>query len=286
MPVIDAHLHLGNRPWFDQSAAACGRQNTLSCVRKAMEQNEIAAVVAMGSGEPLTGSRRDGMMDLEGVFSEKEGHETLYTCVGVHFDEFKAHTKQWLEHLRRCVRLPQTVGFKLYPGYQHFYVTDPALEPLYDLAAETGLPVAVHAGDTVSPGGKLKYSHPLAVDEAAVDHPNVKFVICHMGYPWFADAAETAYKNENVWADLSGLAGGQIDPSTFCRQNKALLDYLSMWMQVAGWDKIIYGSDWPLAPVEQYLALMRLIVPEQHWDQVFWQNALRVYHRIRCKAQM
>ena len=79
MPVIDAHLHLGNRPWFDQSAAACGRQNTLSCVRKAMAQNGISAVVAMGSGEPLTGSSRDGMMDLEGVFSEEKGHETLYT---------------------------------------------------------------------------------------------------------------------------------------------------------------------------------------------------------------
>ena len=280
MPVIDAHLHLGNRPWFDQSALNCGRQNTMNCLRAAMEQGDICAVVAMGSGDPLGGSPHACLPDLEGPFFDGSYPENIYCCVGIHFDDFKANTDRWMEHLRRCAGLKQVAGFKLYPGYQHFYVSDPVLAPLYQLAEETGLPVAIHCGDTVVPYGKVKYSHPLTVDDAAVEHRGVKFVICHMGYPWFADAAEVAYKNENVWVDISGLAGGEIDPADFHAQNKALMDHLAMWLQVAGWDKIIYGSDWPLVPPEVYLELMRRVVPAQHHDKVFFRNALTVYGRI------
>src|SRR5436305_1360084 len=45
-------------------------------------------------------------------------------------------------------------------------------------------------------------------EEMAVDHPNVRFVIAHVGNPWMADAAAVVYKNVNVWADLSGLVVG------------------------------------------------------------------------------
>ena len=67
------------------------------------------------------------------------------------------------------------------------------------------MPVAVHTGDTAFSDARLKYAHPLTVDEAAADFPDVKFVICHCGNPWFADATEVAAKNPNVYIDLSGL---------------------------------------------------------------------------------
>ncbi len=285
MKIIDAHLHMNSREWFDQSALDCGRQNTLAGLSAAMREAGIAAAVAMSTAEPLDGRANVGLMDLDGIFPDQSSPEGFYCCVGIHFEDFKANTGRWMEHLRRCVQLPRVVGFKLYPGYQHFYVSDPALEPLYQLAAQTGLPVAIHCGDTVSVGGKLKYSHPLAVDEAAVDHPEVNFVICHMGYPWFADAAEVAYKNQNVWVDVSGLAGGEIDPDAFLAQNRQMMDYLTMWLQVAGWNKIIYGSDWPLVPPELYLELMKKIIPAQHHEQVFCRNALEVYRRMLPNLQ-
>ena len=280
MPVIDAHLHMNDREWFDQSALDCGRKNTLAEVTAAMEQGGIDAVVAMSTSDSLDSVPHAGLIDLDGIFPDQSCPQGIYCCVGIRFDDFKANTDRWMEHLRRCVQLPRVVGFKLYPGYEHFYVTDPALEPLYRLAAQTGLPVAIHCGDTVTPGGRVKFTHPLTVDDAAVDHPDVKFVICHMGYPWFADAAEVAYKNANVWVDISGLAGGEIEPEAFLRENKMLMDYLTMWLQVAGWNKVIYGSDWPLVPPEVYLHLMQKIIPVQHHNKVFFENALQVYSRI------
>src|SRR5208282_4375038 len=93
-------------------------------------------------------------------------------------------------------------------GYLHFHPADPAYRPYYELAARRRLPFIFHTGDTYSPYAKLKYAHPLGVDEVAVDHPDVRFVLAHVGNPWMIDAAEVVYKNVNVWADLSGLIVG------------------------------------------------------------------------------
>jgi predicted TIM-barrel fold metal-dependent hydrolase len=79
---------------------------------------------------------------------------------------------------------------------------------VYALAAKYAVPVMIHCGDTYTPKGKVKYSHPLHVDEVAVDHPDVNFVICHLGNPWLRDCMEVVYKNANVYADISGLVLG------------------------------------------------------------------------------
>lgn len=54
----------------------------------------------------------------------------------------------------------------------------------------------------------MRQAHPLLVDDIAVDFPKVKFVLCHLGNPWFQDAAQVLYKNDNVYADISGLTLG------------------------------------------------------------------------------
>ena len=96
-------------------------------------------------------------------------------------------------------------GVKLYPGYNHIWLTDPLYEPIYALAARYDKPVAVHMGLSAGPRAHLKYCHPLVLDEVAADHPDTRFVMCHFGNPWLMDAAAVVEKNENVAADLSGL---------------------------------------------------------------------------------
>ena len=76
-------------------------------------------------------------------------------------------------HLRR----ESCCGIKLYPGYNRIALTDPLYEPLYELAARYQKPVAVHMGLTAHPRAYLKYCHPLALDEAAADHPDTRFVM-------------------------------------------------------------------------------------------------------------
>jgi predicted TIM-barrel fold metal-dependent hydrolase len=39
----------------------------------------------------------------------------------------------------------------------------------------------------------------------------------------------------------------------------------------------MFGTDWPLANLEDYIAFTKAIVPEEHWEDVFWKNAARIY---------
>jgi predicted TIM-barrel fold metal-dependent hydrolase len=45
---------------------------------------------------------------------------------------------------------------------------------MYEMAIEYDVPVMFHSGDTYAPTGKLKYSHPLPIDDLAVDYPDLQ----------------------------------------------------------------------------------------------------------------
>ena len=46
------------------------------------------------------------------------------------------------------------------------------------------------------------------------------------------------------------------------------------------WDKIMYGSAWPLINIPDTIRNLGRIVPENHWDEFYYDNAFRVYSRI------
>jgi len=64
-------------------------------------------------------------------------------------------------------------GLNLYPGYEPFYPHDKRLQVVSDLGVEFDVPVMFHSGDTYSPKGKVRFSHPIHVDDVAVDNPDM-----------------------------------------------------------------------------------------------------------------
>jgi hypothetical protein len=166
-------------------------------------------------------------------------------------------------------------GLKLYPGYEPYYPHDKRLKVVYDLAEEFDVPVMIHSGDTYSPKGKVKYAHPLEVDEVAVDHPNVRFVICHLGNPWLVDCMEVVYKNQNVYADFSGLILGEF--------TEAFEDYMEQQIGevilYAGEPrKFLYGSDWPICSMKSYVAFVQqLKLPAADLHAIMYENARQLF---------
>ncbi len=195
------------------------------------------------------------------------------------------------EHLRavedQIVRHRETiVALKAYLGYLHFGPEHPNYVPYYNLAAKYHLPVIVHTGDNWSTTAKVKYAHPLRMDEVAVDHAEVRFVLAHFGNPWLIDAGEVVFKNPNVWADLSGLFVGD------AKQFQELIDATKVPDSVPGlaisdlkkaigyvgdYKKVLYGSDWPLAPMGSYRRLIESLIPKEHHPEVFRTNAKHVF---------
>ena len=176
---------------------------------------------------------------------------------------------------------PHCLGIKFYMGYQNVYLYDKRHEPLFELAKAYDVPVAMHSGETANHHGRLRYSHPLTVDEAASEHPEVRFVICHVGNPWVPDAIEVASKNENVFIDFSGLWEHRLTPKRE-KEISGFQQYVRMWLEYHElWDKIMYGSDWPLINIPDNIRNLGKIVPEDHWNEFYFENALRVYSRIK-----
>jgi predicted TIM-barrel fold metal-dependent hydrolase len=180
-----------------------------------------------------------------------------------------------LEELREDLVQGSIRGLKLYPGYEPYFPRDAALEPVYALAQEFKVPVMVHSGDTFTPKGKLKFAHPLDIDEVAVDHPGVDFVICHLGNPWIRDCMEVVYKNKNVYTDISGLVLGDFTDRFESFMRKQLQEMLEYGVEP---DKVLFGTDWPLASMESYLEFIQeLSIPERERRKIMWENAARLF---------
>ncbi len=167
---------------------------------------------------------------------------------------------------------------KIYLGYVYKYASDSAYQPAYRLAQKYKLPVIFHTGDTYSPAGLLKYADPLTIDEVAVQHPDVKFVIAHLGNPWIASAAEVAYKNPNVYVDGSALMIGNMGRESPANVDEYVVKPLSWaFHYMEDPSKLMYGSDWPLNDMKAYVDAFKKAIPRQHWRAVFHDNAVKVF---------
>jgi predicted TIM-barrel fold metal-dependent hydrolase len=188
------------------------------------------------------------------------------------------------DHVRRveaALATGRVRALKGYLGYLHFAPEHPNYTHYYELAARYHLPFVFHTGDTYSPFAKLRYAHPLLVDDVAVNHPDVRFVIAHLGNPWTLDAAEIVYKNVNVWTDLSGLVVG--DETAFSAEERSdVLSDLRAAVQRAFRyserpNRFLYGSDWPLVPMAAYRDFVRSLIPAIYHDLVFADNARTLF---------
>lgn len=168
-------------------------------------------------------------------------------------------------------------GLKFYTGYEHFYPDDMAIRPFLELLLKHDRPAIFHSGDTYSGASraKLKYAHPLHIDDIAVEMPNLKIVIAHMGYPWVIDAAEVCYKNKNVYVDCSGFVYG-----TFGDTEQAA--FSDMWwndfVRVAGsTDRIMFGTDWPISNQKSYLRAVKETLAGAEKDEILGNRAARLF---------
>ena len=266
MKIIDAHIHfVPGEDYFDGIAVAAGHLNTEEHLREQFRLHDICHAVVMGNHDLEPGHR--GYPDfvsycvgLDGGMLAQTGPEDAAVQVE--------------EHLRR----KNCVGIKLYPGYCQTFVSDPVYEPFYQLAEQYEKPVAIHTGATSSARALLKYSHPLTLDEVAVRHPRVQLVMCHFGNPWLCDAAAVLEKNRNISADLSGLLEGRVDVDGMFAQDQGYLDLLRAWLHYTDLsDRLMYGTDWPLVNVEEYIDFISRLLLDREMEPVFFGNANRIY---------
>ena len=261
--IVDCHVHLNN--YENDTAPTLDR--CLDDLKRTMRRNRVDIALVLSSykvtpGRPSTRALVEALRDVP----------YLYVVAGLDYVTF---APDQLAELREYVQAGKVRGLKLYPGYQPFYPNDAKWIPAYEFAAEQKIPVMIHTGDTYTPKGKLKYAHPLHVDEAAVDFPEVAFVICHIGNPWIRDCMEVVYKNANVYADISGLTLGAFEDRFEVYVRKQVQEMLLYGVEP---DNVLFGTDWPISSMESYLEFMdELAIPERDKRKIFADNAIALF---------
>ena len=289
MKIIDAHLHMRRHANFDRLCEEAGHHNQFDSILSDMRALGIAGCVVMGSNGSYDDPTQPGLFDLGGTvdLARYNYPSGIAFCIGVSPEGLTPDCREGtLAGYRRAAACPGCVGFKIYLGYNPVYADDPIYHPVYELARELDLAVVFHTGDTAHSAGRLRFSHPLTVDEVAVRYPDLRLVLAHFGNPWVLDAAEVAKKNPNVWIDLSGLAVGIPDREDFCRRYQGYVGQLTAWLgYLDRYDRVLYGTDWPLVNMKAYLELIRSLIPEDAWPLVFYDNACQVFPKLGAMVQ-
>jgi predicted TIM-barrel fold metal-dependent hydrolase len=153
-----------------------------------------------------------------------------------------------VEELERSVKELGLRGLKMHPTTQAFFPNDTHFYPLWKKCAVLGIPVLFHTGQTGvgarTPGGggyKLKYAHPLHLDDVAADFPDLTIIMAHPAVPWQEEQLAIVLHKANVYMDLSGWSPKYFRP--------ILTQYATSLLQ----DKVLFGSDYPVLQPERWL---------------------------------
>jgi predicted TIM-barrel fold metal-dependent hydrolase len=202
------------------------------------------------------------------------------------------------KEVERCIKRGAIGIGELGPAYSDYFVNDKRADRVWALAQEMGIPVIIHAGPSQARMLKMAQGDVLLVDEVAIKFPNLKIVICHMGYYKYDDAIFLCQKHENIYLDMSWLTGvaGLDRISTprylpvvtfpYCNLLYPILAYFSQTFGPT--DKLIWGSDWTGASPKKSVEIIRNLntickqynlpeIPQQSLENILTENWKKVF---------
>jgi predicted TIM-barrel fold metal-dependent hydrolase len=111
----------------------------------------------------------------------------------------------YLDEMHRCFEGLNFKGLKLAPIYQNYHPMDERMQPVYKYCERRGIPVLFHQGTTFVRRAPLKYAQPAQLEDLAMEYPDLKMIIAHMGHPWIDETIVLIRKQPNMYADISAL---------------------------------------------------------------------------------
>ncbi len=237
--VLDFHIHIrtpahrGTRDFAFIRSVNPGLEGQLHSF--AAREGVEAALAAEGVGQavvipellPFSGLR----ITAEWIAEYCRGSGRLFPFA--HFNPLEERDP--VEALRRQVEGLGCRGLKLLPSYQHFYLTDRRLYPVYEAAQALGIPCMFHCGSSVFDRTVMRFCDPLQIDELCRDFPDLVVVAAHGGRGfWYAEVTFLTRLHRNLYFDVAGLPP------------QKLLEYFPEMPRLA--DRILFGTDWPVVP--------------------------------------
>src|SRR6204780_5750245 len=270
--AIDTHVHIepeptGNaaeeaaRKYFGNAGVSYGRKELAEYYRS----RKIGCVV-FSVDERLTGRPQVPNDDVAPFAEENSDIVMAFASVD------PTRGAEALSEARRLINRG-VKGFKLHPPLQQFHANDKIAYPFYEVIQEARLPVIFHTGHsgigTGMPGGggvRLKYGHPMDIDDVAVDFPDMPIIMAHPSFPWQDEAISVCLHKVNVYIDLSGWSPKYFSPT--------LIQYANTLLK----KKVLFGSDFPLITPDRWLAdFEKIAIKDEVRPLILKENAIRLF---------
>lgn len=141
-----------------------------------------------------------------------------------------------VREIRRCFDLGlrgiafRPFMFGLPPHHAKFY-------PLYSTCVELDIPVWLHM--SVNHSSKtMEVERPIYLDIVCQDFPDLKVIAGHGGWPWVNELIAVAWRNPNVYLDISGYL-----PKYFAQAGSGWEPLLTFGNSILQ-DRVLFGSVW------------------------------------------
>lgn len=187
----------------------------------------------------------------------------------------QARTLDDLRRLHAQGRL-RVIG-EIMAQYEGISIDDPRMEPLWALAEELDVPVAIHMGpgepgQPYSGGGyRVALGDPLLLEPILLRHQKLRVSVMHAGYPMAERMRALMFSHPQVYADIGGIIYTEPRPAFYA--------FLRELVEAGYGDRIMFGSDqmiWPgvIEPAIRTIEEAPFLTEAQKRD-IFYNNAAR-----------
>jgi hypothetical protein len=233
------------------------------------ESSVVSSVEA--SGDPLAdwlaSYERLGMQhvvikarDLETTFGLKIANEDVAAFCAEHGERYIGFAgvdpnkgMAAVREFEHAVRELGLRGLNLQCFENKLRINDAKLYPLYAKCIELDVPVNIHASINFSTHTLMDYGRPAYLDEVMVHFPELRVVASPPGWPWVQELIGVAWRHENVHIGLVAVRPKYLNVAN--SGYEPLLQYGNTILR----DRIIFGSAWPMQPVERAIEEVRAL---------------------------
>ena len=269
--VIDMHLHAfaSDPRWEARVGNPVTGQKMVATDEAAHREASLAALRRNGVAKAMVSGEWDAVLRWKETASD-------LVIAGYSFDDPEKLDLAFLRREHAAGRL-QALG-EGGPQYEGIAPNDPRMEPIYALAEELDVPLALHLHPG-PPGGayigfpKVRPSlgDPLLLEDVLPRHPKLRLYIMHAGWPYLEELIALMWANPQIYVDV-----GVLDWTLTAAELERFLGGL---VKAGMGRRIMFGSDqmvWPEA-IDMAVAAIRSAdyLTEEQKSDILYHNAAR-----------
>jgi len=270
-PIIDVHVHTlrENDPQIRMANPVTG-QPVKAVTTSAHEKTVLEEMQRLGVVKAVVSGPYDDVLQWKKDAPDK-------VIVGISFRDWTKLDLGLLRTEAKAGRL-QVIG-EMAPQYAGIGPNDPRLGPLFALAEELDISIALHMYPGGPPGTpyvsplRASLGDPLLLEDVLVRHPKLRIYVMHAGWPFLDHMIALMYAYPNVLVDLGVIS--------WVRPRAEFHSYLRALVQAGYSKRIMFGSDEIVRPEAMGMAIENVksadfLTPEQRSD-ILYHNAARFF---------